>query len=160
MNIIGVDPGVSGAVFVIKSDETFECFDMPTFEARRNKKNKRHVDAEALVREIKACLAPGPSIGWAEAVSAMPGQGVTSSFLFGRSLGAVEGAFAGLGIPLNKVTAAVWKKAMGVTSDKRTSLEKARGLFPSCEECGVFRLVAHADRAEAALIAQYGTQQL
>ena len=45
----------------------------------------------------------------------------------------------------------VWKKALGVTSDKNTSLALARELFPEA----VLDLKKHHGKAEALLIAEY-----
>ena len=51
-----------------------------------------------LAAEIRVCRAPDSAI--IEKVGAMPGQGVSSMFQFGRSVGMVEGVLAALQIPV------------------------------------------------------------
>ncbi len=54
-------------------------------------------------------------------------------------------------MPLSLVTAAVWKRSMGLDSSKPASLDKARLLFPTAE---LARVKDH-NRAEACLLAEY-----
>ena len=88
-----------------------------------------------------------------EAVASRPGQGMASSFAFGRAVGGVEAVLAALGPPVTHVTPAAWKKRAGLTSAKADSLALARLRFGAREE---FRLKRHEGRAEAALLALYG----
>ena len=83
----------------------------------------------------------------------MPGQGVTSMFSFGRSLGILEGTLAGLDIPYTLVTPQVWKKAMGANASKDGAREMAMRLWPSKSE--LFKRKKDDGRAEAALLALY-----
>ena len=81
----------------------------------------------------------------------MPKQGVASSFALGVGLGSILGVLQAMHVPLELVTAAAWKRALGLSSDKRASLHKARLLFPSAE----LGLAKHDGRAEALLLAYY-----
>ena len=56
-----------------------------------------------------------------ELVSAMPGQGVTSTFTFGRSLGLVEGLLIAHRIPMQLVRPSEWKKEFGLNIGKDKS---------------------------------------
>jgi crossover junction endodeoxyribonuclease RuvC len=90
-------------------------------------------------------------------VSARPGQGVTSMFTFGRSLGFVHGIATGVRPRprVEFVTPAVWKGKLGLlNSSKGASREKCRSLYPSTTH-DLLR-VKDDGRAEAALIAHYG----
>lgn len=91
-----------------------------------------------------------------EQVHAMPRQGVSSTFAFGKACGMIDGVVAARGLPVTYVTPHKWKKAMGVTADKNSSRQAAINLWPS--EAELFKRVRDADRAEAALIAQYYEQ--
>ena len=48
----------------------------------------------------------------------MPGQGVASSFQFGVGFGSILGVLQTLQIPIEFVTAAVWKRSYGLGKDK------------------------------------------
>ena len=86
-----------------------------------------------------------------ERVSAMPRQGVASSFTFGVGLGSILGTLQTLRLPIELVTPAQWKTALGLGKDKRVSLDKARLLFPSAD----LHLAKHDGRAEALLLAHF-----
>ena len=52
MIILGIDPGLSGALALYNtSDQTVEVFDMPVLELVRNGKKKGEVSAQALARQ-------------------------------------------------------------------------------------------------------------
>ena len=84
----------------------------------------------------------------------MPKQGVASSFTFGVGLGSILGCLRAMHLPIEFVTAAVWKKSYGLGKDKHASLHKARLLFPTAD----LMLAKHDGRAEALLIAHYAVQ--
>ena len=97
------------------------------------------------------------AVAWVEDVHSMPGQGVASTFKFGRSVGVVEGALSALGIPIRWVSPAKWKKAMGLPADKGAARRRAIELWP--DHAHLFARVKDDGRAEAALIAEYGRRQ-
>lgn len=88
-----------------------------------------------------------------EDVHAMPKQGVTSSFGFGRTKGVIEGVFAANGRPITYVSPAKWKRALGLTKDKGASRRRAIELWP--DKAALFARVKDDGRAEAALIAYW-----
>jgi crossover junction endodeoxyribonuclease RuvC len=68
-----------------------------------------------------------------ELVSAMPKQGVSSMFKFGRTFGQVLGVVQALGIPYEFVTAAKWKREMGLPGGeaaKEVARQRAIERFP------------------------------
>ena len=85
----------------------------------------------------------------------MPGQGVSSVFSFGRSVGVIEGVLAMRGVPTTLVIPQRWQKACDVRGGKDGSRERAMQLFPDYSE--LFKLKKHDGRADAALIAYYGS---
>jgi crossover junction endodeoxyribonuclease RuvC len=154
--ILGIDPGLSGALALYDTAEgSVEVIDMPVLELIRNGKKKREVSAQALAnqlagRNIKAAFL--------ERVNAMPGQGVTSVFSFGRSLGIVEGVLAAYDIPTTLVTPQAWQKAVGQRAGKDGSRERVMQLFPA--QVDLFQRKKDDGRSDAALIAYYGAKSL
>lgn len=150
--ILGIDPGASGALCVLDTEtNTLDVVDMPTVEVKRGRRNVRQVQPALLVSAIQQLQ---PHRAMVERVSAMPGQGVSSMFAFGRALGIVEGALAGLGIPYSDVPPATWIKAMAVRGGKDGARNRAMELWPTQAE--LFKRVKDDGRADAALIAAYG----
>ena len=93
-----------------------------------------------------------------EQVSAMPGQGVSSTFRFGQNFGAVQMAIAGHGYVSHLVTPVTWKKHFKLSRDKGVSRSLAMDRFPNQAE--KFSRVKDDGRAEAALLALYGLEVL
>jgi crossover junction endodeoxyribonuclease RuvC len=123
---------------------------MPTLEVDSGKTKKRHISASGL-RDILVSFPTAHVV--IERVGAMPGQGVSSMFNFGRSAGIIEGVVAALRMPHTYVTPATWTKAVGRAAGKDASRMRAMELFPS--KADLFKRVKDDGRADAALIAYY-----
>jgi Holliday junction resolvasome RuvABC endonuclease subunit len=84
-----------------------------------------------------------------EKVSAMPGQGVSSTFKFGASFGELKMALTAIYVPYTLVTPAKWQKSLGCMSrgDKNVTKTRAQQLYPTAK-------VTHAT-ADALLMATY-----
>jgi len=138
MLIIGIDPGVSGAIAVLDSKGELA--------PKWHKLSETECDAGNFLWEDY----PKETFAYIERVHAMPKQGVSSVFKFGQSYGFLRGLLIGLGIPFEEVTPQKWQKAMGCMSkgDKNVTKAKAQQLFPGVK-------VTHAI-ADALLIAEYG----
>ena len=126
---------------------------MPVLDLVRNGKKKREVSAQALANLLAATTIKAAFV---ERVNAMPGQGVTSVFSFGRSTGIVEGILAAYDIPTTLVTPQAWQKAVGQRAGKDGSRERAMQLFPA--QVGLFQRKKDDGRSDAALIAYYGAK--
>ena len=99
MKIIGIDPGLSGAIAILEDNKVKELFDMPVMP--EGKKNKRQLNSALLVKLIKDNIENvDNTVMVVEQVNAMPGQGVTSMFNFGQTFGAIKGICAALGLPI------------------------------------------------------------
>lgn len=147
MIVAGIDPGATGAVAVLY-DSGAIALDIPT---AKTASGKTRIVPSAVQERIM--VAGRPDCVWIEAVHAMPGQGVSSMFAFGRSLGVVEGVVGTLQIPVRYVQPAVWKRAFGlIGADKDAARTVAAQRFPGVE------LTRKKDigRADALLIALYG----
>lgn len=151
MIIIGIDPGLSGAFAVYSGDRLLHVEDLPVLEFKRNGKNKRDLDVSRLAKRIQG-WAPSKAI--VEKVGAMPGQGVSSVFSFGKTYGAILGILGALEVPVDLVAPQVWKKKLGVPAGKDGARARASQLIPAGAE--FWPLKKHDGRAESALIAYYG----
>jgi crossover junction endodeoxyribonuclease RuvC len=152
--ILGVDPGASGALVILETQtNTLTVADMPTVTIKRGTRQVRQVNAYLLADIIKE-LAPAKA--FVEAVHAMPGQGVSSMFAFGRALGVIEGVLAGLQVPTTLVPPAEWTKAMRVKGGKDGARNRAIELYPRSAD--QFARVKDDGRADACLIATYGAR--
>lgn len=94
-----------------------------------------------------------------EKVSVRPDEGELSSFIFGNSLGCFQGLSTYLNpIAIFEPTPQVWKKELGVTSDKETSVKLAEDIF----EVNLKKFLTKGkvdDIAEALLLSVYGIKQ-
>ena len=180
MLVIGIDPGVSGAIAcgsppASVPPPTFpagaraasghplgEVVDMPVLRTMSGKRQKNLVDLQGLKEILEKWIRKkGPA--WEmhcflEEAQAMPGQGIVSTGSYMRGFGAIEGLLAGLGIPYTLVRPQVWKKVMmaGMDKEKEASIVRAKQLWPSI---ALDRKKDHG-RADALLIMEYGRRQL
>ena len=146
---IGIDPGLTGAIAAMDDQaQLILCADLPVIRSGK----LAWIDANELTSLLMQCRNGRPAQILVERSQAMPGQGVSSTFCTGVVLGSILAACQRVAIPLHLVTAAVWKRSMGLGADKSASLDKARLLFPTAE---LDRVKDH-NRAEALLLAYYG----
>jgi hypothetical protein len=141
----GIDPGLSGAVafFFPDAPDRVAAEDMPAAGGE--------VDCATLAARI---IQMGPALAAVERVAAMPKQGVSSTFKFGQSYGAIRGVLAALQIQTHVVSPAVWKRYFRLDSDKEKSRALALRAFPATSQH--FARKKDHGRAEAALLAHYG----
>ena len=145
--IVAFDPGLSGAIaFLSEAGELIDCRDLPIIGAD----TQRRVDAANLASIIRQ---HNPSRAVIEQVSAMPGNGVSSMFRFGQSLGTIAGACGALGLPVTWVTPSKWKKEAGLDSTAEKSRARAIETWP--DKAALFARVKDHNRAEAALLARW-----
>lgn len=161
--VLGIDPGLDGALALL-IDNRVHVWDMPTMKVKRGTKFKREVSPVMLAHTLREIDLMAESAGvandlraYVERVGAMPGQGVTSMFSFGRSLGLIEGVLAGLTIPFELIPPGTWRRGMSVREGKDGSRLRASELWPS--QAGLFARVKDDGRAEAALIAAFGRKR-
>ena len=147
--VVGIDPGLSGALAVLDADGSVECVhDLPIIRDR----SLAWIDRGELQSLIVSALQGRTAHAIVERVSSMPKQGIGSAFLFGCGFGSILGVLQALHLPIMFVTPAVWKGFYGLSKDKHASLHKGRLLYPTAE----LRLARHDGRAEALLIARFG----
>ena len=154
MIVFGIDPGFSGAIAEYHPESgALYVFDMPTVTGQ---KGKQELNCHGILTVLDAGEAA--AIVWIERVGARPGQGVSSMFRFGQQLGVLEMGVAACGHQLRWVTPGAWKKHFGLSADKGAARKVAMERFP--ERVDQFARVKDDGRAEAALIALYGWEQI
>ena len=131
MIVVGIDPGLSGAIAILENNKVLNIFDMPVMA--EGKKNKRQLNSAQLVNIIKDSTKPDAEKAVVvEQVNAMPGQGVTSMFNFGQTFGAIKGVCAALELPIFFVRPSKWKKHFElINSSKDASRTKVIEMYPS-----------------------------
>ena len=165
--IIGIDPGLDGALARYWPENgRLQIADMPTVKIGKGKSDKRAIDEYALAGFLDD-WAETASCVWLEQVTAMPsipgadGQrrsmGSASAFNFGKGYGLIRGVSAANFLPIHDVNSKSWKRALKVNADKEHARYRAGVLLP--RHGGLWPLKKHHGRAEAALIALYGSQQ-
>lgn len=175
---IGIDPGTkNGAIAVIDSELNIHYLSKAPYysvdvksKKVKPKLNKETGKYEVAYRqrtwtdytkmyEIFKPFLGKPIIYTVEKVSVRPGEREMSSFVFGNSLGIYEGQYSLLQpIEYYEPTPQTWKKDMGVTSDKNSSIDLAQDLF-SVDLKTYQKRGKRDDIAEALLLAFYGLRQ-
>jgi hypothetical protein len=148
MRICGIDPGASGAICVLDSDN-------PAHVALLDLRKSSIFDAAQWLHAQK------PDVVWIEDVHSLYGMSAKSNFGFGRNLGiAISIAeIATHGNSYNKVTPKVWQKFAGVTVKgkeiKKQVAEITIAKYPTAIIHGAQGGLLDG-RSDAIMIAHYG----
>ena len=153
MKIIGIDPGLSGAIAILENKKVLKIFDMPVMS--EGKKNKRQLNSAQLVNIVKENINNNEEIAVVvEQVNAMPGQGVTSMFNFGQTFGAIKGVCAALSLPIYFVRPSKWKKHFElINSSKDASRTKVIEMYPHLSD--QLSKKKDVNKSDAILIARF-----
>ena len=155
MLIIGIDPGITGAICFFENGEIKDIIEMPSMA--EGKKNKRQINGPQIFNEIIKRIEGLNKNNIAvviEQVSAMPGQGVTSMFNFGQSFGVLKGICSAMQLPLHFVRPAKWKKYFDlINSQKDSSRTKAIEMYPKISS--ILAKKKDSNKADAILIASF-----
>jgi crossover junction endodeoxyribonuclease RuvC len=146
MIYIGIDPGKSGSLAILWEDRSTEVipFDPVLYVNAISKATSTNT--------CRCCL---------EHVSAMPKQGVTSTFNFGENFGWIQGVLDSFGVSYELVRPQKWKKEFSVTADKNSSIAVCKRLFPNVSLKRTERCTKDDDGlAEALLMAEYARRKL
>lgn len=150
MLAIGIDPGKSGALAVIYTDDASRLFRTRVVP----------FDGPAYLETLLTCV-DNRVVCCVEKVGAMPGQGVVSMFNFGHNLGLIEGMLQALKIPYQLIPPQTWKKEFSLSSNKQSSIDVCKKLFPTVNLLPTARSRKDNDgMAEALLMAEYARRRL
>lgn len=143
----GIDPGSKGSICVI-DDSNKIMYLNPMSE-----KNLVTCFYTLKDKDIIVCV---------EKVGAMPGQGVTSMFNFGKGAGFIEGVLSALFIPYQLIPPQTWKKEFSlIRKEKVDSIRVCKQLFPDINLFPTPRCTKESDgMAEAALMALYAKRRM
>ena len=155
MYIIGIDPGISGAICFFDNGKIIDVIEMPTMA--EGKKKKKQVNGNQLYNELKKYLSEiniDEACVVVEHVTAMPGQGVTSMFNFGQSFGVIKGICSAMQLPIHFIRPTKWKKYFNlINTSKDASRSRAIELFPKVSE--KLKRKKDSNKADSILIASY-----
>ena len=173
MIVIGIDPGITGALALLTSQGLQACVDLPTITRSSKRvrakggemrdKVTNQVDAGTLgelLRDWTAGYDKNEIMVIIEKCQAMPGkikgsdkaQSSAGTFSLGLSAGLIEGAVATLRLPHQLVHPATWKAHFKVPKGKDAARSMAIRWYPSAP---LSKKKDH-NRAEAVLLARYG----
>lgn len=164
MIVLGVDPGLTGAMALMSGRGLVSVTDLPVMMRGAGTGSvKNQVDAGALNSTMREMLAPYDRqevMVVIELQQAM-GGGMNASAVFslGLTAGIIEAVVAARSLPHELVQPSVWKKAMGLSAKgkdaKEQSMAMAKRYYPDAQ----LHLAKHHNRAEAILIARWGMEK-
>lgn len=170
--IVGCDPGFKGALALLRGNRVLDLIDMPVIRKAVKGKMRFGEDGRISRRIGTRTELDRPALRdvlglWKdvhgvrsiiiEKVGSHRGDGAHSMFRFGQNTEAPESIALGLGYAdIRLIAPQVWKKALGCTSVKLTSVREARARLTGIEPYLGASLKGTADRAEAALIGYCG----
>ena len=138
--IIGIDPGVSGAIALFDmTDKRVTCHDLP--------------DTTAGLHSLVSSFPP--VIGAMVEKPFYPKViGVKNVARIAEAYGKIISTLAWRGIPMRETRPVEWKAALNLSSHKSASRELAGLFFP--DDADQWKRVRDDGRAESALLAWYG----
>jgi crossover junction endodeoxyribonuclease RuvC len=159
---LGFDPGLDGGVAVLNPDAaqgsaSAACaYVMPVSGGQ--------IDAHALGALVFSLIASGAALlACVEQVGAMPKQGLSSTFKFGRGYGTILGVLGVLRVHTELVTPQRWKSVVlaGTPKDKDAARAWCRRAYPGVNLLATPRCrVPHDGMADALCIAEYARREL
>ena len=150
MLIMGIDPGNTGGISIVETKidalpKIAYSLKMPVIQLY----GKKIIDSQKIHNELSHFDI---DVTIMEKVHAMPRQGVTSSFQFGRNFGGIETLSYLFSKRVDYVAPAIWKKSLGLGSSKKESLDLARLKFGNSD---LWNVKSNDGIAEAALLTLY-----
>jgi crossover junction endodeoxyribonuclease RuvC len=154
VKIIGIDPGLSGALALLETtngDTTLiDVIDVPVAGSGA----KQSLDAILMQTWL---LQHELRCAYLERAQVLPKQGSSSGFKYGRVVGAIEATLAICAVPMVIVEPSRWKRHFHLQgADKEGARQLAIRLFP--REHRFFARRKDHNHAEAVLIGLFGIQ--
>lgn len=158
--VIGIDPDLSGALALLKTDDSgcsAQVFDSPHLQVLVGKRIRRRLDAKSIVQLLRSFKAPIGTTAYIEQSIPYPQDGKQGWWSGGFGYGLWIGILVASGFSVVPVPSSLWKNEFqlsGNGSSKDDSRKLASTLFPSLTS--LLRRKKDHGRAEALLIAAYG----
>lgn len=159
MIIIGIDPGLEGALAKVGSAGLIDMQDMPIMPRSVGGTVKNQVNGAGLHQLLQEWVRSHDKnefMVFIERVNAMPKQGSASTFSLGHTTGIIEGVICAYGLAHQMIQPGSWKKHFKLTADKDAARALAQRYYP---EASLTRKKDH-NRAESLLIARYGWEKV
>jgi crossover junction endodeoxyribonuclease RuvC len=149
MRTLGLDPGIRGGLTIVEMTDgiatVVSAIEVPTVGVAA----KERVNVAALYAWLREYR---PEFAFIERAQAMPRQGASSGFKYGRAVGSLEATIVLCAIPLEIVEPSMWKRTFRLPGkDKEAARQRALELFPAAHRW--FARKKDHQLAEAALIA-------
>ncbi|XP_010271824.1 PREDICTED: uncharacterized protein LOC104607806 isoform X2 [Nelumbo nucifera] len=157
--VIGIDPDVSGALALLKNDESdcsAQVFDTPHVQVLVGKRTRKRLDAKSIVLLLQSIHAPLGTSAYIEQSIPFPRDGKQGWWSSGFGYGLWIGVLVASGFSVVPVPSITWKNRFelsGSLLSKDDSREAASTLFPSLSS--LLKRKKDHGRAEALLIAAY-----
>ena len=147
--LIAIDPGLRGAIAFLQNGQV---------TAKPMPLAGNEIDLATLAQWIADVC---PTLAVVEKAAAMPGQGVASTFKFGKGYGSLLGIFAALQIPVELVTPQRWKRSIlaGTAKDKPAAIAYCRRVFPQVDLVRPGCRKAHDGLADALCLLEFGRRE-
>lgn len=158
ISIIGIDPGLFGAIACIFSDGRIEIKDTPIYKMKKGEKTKTQYDLRLMLQYLKNII---PCRVYIEKTQVFPKQGSVSGHTIGYGAGVWEGMLTALKIPYEVVSPKTWQKEFftGKAGEtKALSYKVASALFPNVELVTPRGRVIDG-KCDALLLAEYGRRK-
>jgi crossover junction endodeoxyribonuclease RuvC len=151
MILLGIDPGIRGGLAVVSDGNGVGTLVGATDIQTVGDGARERVAVLAMRDWI---TRHKPDLAVIERAQAMPRQGSSSGFKYGRAVGALEATVILSCIPIEIVEPTAWKRFWKLPAkDKERSRQRALELFPAAYD--LFARKKDHGRAEAALLALY-----
>jgi crossover junction endodeoxyribonuclease RuvC len=157
MNVVGIDPGLTGGVAIVDEQGVVSLVDdLPIHRLARGKKIKSELDLASL-RQIfvsnpidhcvfeKGCLPAGTGV-------------FQTCSKFGHCAGSIYGLIVGLQLPVSYLLPIQWRRAVGVGPSPDAARQRAAQLYPLAAP--QLTRKRDAGRADAILTAHAGMRLL
>ncbi|KAJ8766801.1 hypothetical protein K2173_008355 [Erythroxylum novogranatense] len=158
--VLGIDPDISGALALLKTDESgcpAQVFDSPCLKVTVGKRIRKRLDAKSIVQLLNGFDAPIGTVAYLEQSIPYPKDGKQGWWAGGFGYGLWIGILVASGFSVVPVPSFTWKnefKLSGGSYTKDDSRRTASILFPSLSS--LLKRKKDHGRAEALLIAAYG----
>jgi hypothetical protein len=149
MRIIGIDPGLTGALALYDTEKkTVQIKDMPVVD--------KNVSPHGLYRLFRNVTLLPVELVAVEQVHSMPRQGVASTFKFGVGYGMILEVVACFELPIVHAIPSKWTRDLNLGNDKEKHRRRAIETWPA--QASLFARVKDEGRADAALIALWAAR--
>ena len=161
MITLSADPGLTGALAILRDDVLVEVHDMPVLKLASGTGAKNMIDHAALA-DLFMDFAVSYKIDHCviEKVATRPGEGAVGAFSFGKGYGALIQAVASQRVAYSFLTPHKWQRTVGLADGSDdAALDLAKRTWPTAlgpNGKPAFGLKKHVGRADAALIGLAG----